>query len=244
MIRNTLIACIQTLFLIAWCHLAVAQSNIIGSGIFGDVGACKAVLAVDGTPNTNTGSTATTLTATLTTAGPSAIWVIDFRAFSGIPQTTAGVTSPHLTWLPVPGMTSAPVSDGSTHFQWQFYAIAAAPLTAETVTITFGTPPNSTTVVLYAVKGANIISPFDGTAGTTGTSTPPSITTTNANDFIGAALQDANNTGTPGSGWTLIASANGFFSERQIVSTTGTFSATITGDTIQTGIVSAIKRSC
>jgi Concanavalin A-like lectin/glucanases superfamily len=36
MIRKTAVACVQTLFLIAWCQIAVAQSNIIGGGVFGD----------------------------------------------------------------------------------------------------------------------------------------------------------------------------------------------------------------
>ncbi len=36
MLRKILPAVIQTLFLLAWCHLAVAQSNIIGGGVFGD----------------------------------------------------------------------------------------------------------------------------------------------------------------------------------------------------------------
>lgn len=247
MIRKLLAYCV----LVAVLAYAPVQAQMSGGQMFPGPGTahsagCAATLALDGTPAKNSGSGTTLAGLSLTTTGTSDVVVIDIRAFTI--AVTASVSSANLTWNVVPGTTTSGINDGSGHFQWQFYATKTSALTSEAITVTFSGLTTVNAAIVWAVSGANTSSPFDGNAGTTITSTAPSITTTNANDWVSGALQTAANSATAGSGWVIVDqfAFDSFLTERvtPVPSATGTFNATISGDTIQTGIVSAIKRSC
>lgn len=86
----------------------------------------------------------------------------------------------------------------------------------------------------FAVAGANTLAPFDGNSSlpaTTVTTTPPTGSTSNANDFVFAFLA-AGSTVTNGAGWIQIGDSSvGITAEYQIASATGSFTGNCSNNT-------------
>jgi hypothetical protein len=156
-------------------------------------------LGLDGSNSAYTsGSTINIPSFTTTYAGD----IIYVSVVESSGYTISSVTStPSLTWAQ---RASVPFSSGRHLETWYAVWSSSGPIT---ITITM-TGSSSSAAVAFAVSGANMTSPFDGTpSSNTGTSASAitSITTTNANDFIIGALGVQ---GTPslttGSGFTLV----------------------------------------
>ena len=116
-----------------------------------------------------------------------------------------------------------------------YYAknIAGAAAATNTVVVTFNQAPASPVDVrILEYKGVSTTSPLDVTAGNFGTSSSPnsgSKTTTAANELIFGADTAATGTTSPGSNFTSrIITAVGNIAEDQIVSATGSYSASAT----------------
>ena len=114
-----------------------------------------------------------------------------------------------------------------------YYAknIAAAAAGANTVTVTFSTAAAYPDIRILEYSGADPNNPVDVTAANTGNSTTSSsgsATTTNPTDLIFGANIVATMTSGPGSGFTqrLLTSPDGDIAEDQMVTATGSYSAT------------------
>ena len=104
------------------------------------------------------------------------------------------------------------------------------------------------TVIAWGVKNAvhssfsAALDPNGSLPATTTSNTPVVISTSNAADFVFAAYIDGSNAASPGSGWTQIDKFDFMIVEYQIVTTTlSNVSATISGDTIASGVGHAVK---
>jgi len=130
-----------------------------------------------------------------------------------------------------------------------FYAYSTGILTADTITVNFVGTSSFYSVVVFGINGVPSSSQLDSNGalpGTTNTaSTPLTLTTSNANDFLFACYsQSSNTTVTAGSGWTAIAAqANFQFCEYQIVTTTqSALAANLSSNTtIRNGMGDAVK---
>jgi hypothetical protein len=113
-----------------------------------------------------------------------------------------------------------------------YYAtnIVAAGAGSNTVTVTFNSNANSPDLRILEYAGVNTTNPIDGTGATIGTNSTSStsLTTTNANDLIFAANLVQTITTGPGTGFTsrVITQPDGDIAEDELVTTTGTHTAT------------------
>src|SRR5262252_893704 len=114
-----------------------------------------------------------------------------------------------------------------------YYAanIAAAAAGANTVTVTFTAPAPFPDIRLAEYRGIAATTPVDGAiagTGTSGTSSSGALVTTNASDLLVAANLVATLTSGAGAGFTsrMITVPDGDILEDQIVSTTGSYTAT------------------
>jgi hypothetical protein len=199
-------------------------------------------LALDGS-NTNS-DYSSSIQVTLSTTQPNDL--IYVSAVISTQQSFNYITSnPSLTWA-----TRTTVTYGGDRMQ-TWYAIMPS---SGSITITINLNGGSThwAVAAFAVAGADIASPFDGTAHTnTGSSgsASASITTSNANDFIIGVLGVQGNTPalTTGNGYTLVTTgvhsgARETSIEYQIASATGTYTPGYTFSSNDWGMIAdAIK---
>ena len=117
-----------------------------------------------------------------------------------------------------------------------YYAanIASAAANSNTVTVTFNVAAAYPDLRILEYSGAATSSPIDASGSGTGMSTTPTATlsskTTNANDLILAANYIATSTKAVGSGFTsrIVTSPNSDLVEDELVSATGTYTATST----------------
>jgi N,N-dimethylformamidase beta subunit-like protein/IPT/TIG domain-containing protein len=114
-----------------------------------------------------------------------------------------------------------------------YYAknIAGAAANGNTVTVRFSVPAAYPDIRILEYSGLDKSSPLDVTAAATGnsaTSNSGAATTTNANDLIFGANLVRTLTGAPGAGFIsrIITSPDGDIAEDQIVTATGSYSAT------------------
>ncbi|HEY2467587.1 MAG TPA: IPT/TIG domain-containing protein [Terracidiphilus sp.] len=128
-----------------------------------------------------------------------------------------------------------PTVASGTATQSIYYAknIAAAAAGANSVTVTFSAAAPYPDIRILEYKGADPNTPVDVTAasnGTIATSNSGSATTTNASDLIFGANYIASLTTSPGSGFTerILTSPDGDIAEDQMVTSTGSYSATAT----------------
>ena len=118
------------------------------------------------------------------------------------------------------------IAGGYSIYSEIFYAIASSALSSDSITVTWNSAPTHYAVLqVFGVSGANTASPFDPDAGLGdfATGAYPSVTTSNANDFIyGIELTAVTGSPTAGSGFTGIESGVGgtFASEYKVVSAT------------------------
>jgi len=114
-----------------------------------------------------------------------------------------------------------------------YYAknIVAAAAGSNTVTVTFSTAAVYPDIRVLEYSGADPNNPVDVTAANSGTGTSSSsgsVTTTNATDLLFGANTVTSVTSGPGSGYTnrVITSPDGDIAEDQVVTSTGSYSAT------------------
>jgi hypothetical protein len=185
-------------------------------------------IALDGSPTSGVNS-GSTITMTLTTSDTNDLLYLSVTENNGV--TVQNVTSSGLTWS---HRATATYSGSSGVRVETWYAICPA-TGSISITITLSSNSYSAAAVAYAIKGANIASPFDGSAvTTTGTGSPAtdSITTTNNNDFIiGAVGVNTNPSITvSGTSFNLISTKAATDNAREtsdqyrVVSSTGTYS--------------------
>jgi hypothetical protein len=172
-------------------------------------------IALDGTPVSGiiSGAAATTVVSgALTTTGSSdvVIALVGVNNASNSQVTVSSVAGAGLTWTKRAGQFFLD-SGNFDYIDYElWYATTTSPITAQAITATLTAASVGGVIQVFAVSGANTSTPFDPastsfkTNQTTTTDTPQTtITTTNANDFIFAAIFDGS--GTPTS-WTTQAS--------------------------------------
>lgn len=151
-----------------------------------------AALAIDGTGGTNgscSSGAGQTCAAAITTSSTNDILIAIYKNdFDGPAQVTSVSDTAGLTWTSRKVLTWASGNaDGET-----WYAVAPSTLTSDTVTVHYSSSTHAPRVVVFAVSGANTVTPFDANAslpdGTaqnaTTTSVANTISTSNANDLI------------------------------------------------------------
>lgn len=174
--------------------------------------------ALDGTG----GGTGTTSAAgTLTTAHTNDIIIAYVLGNADNPASTT-VSGGSLTWHQRACSASGPTC-GSTPVSQieEWYAIASSTLSSATITAA-NTGTTYLEVGVYGISGANTSSPFDGNASIPGSSatTPVTVSTSNANDFIACMERDSSTNPFPTSGWTNLHTGSFGFSQYQRPTTT------------------------
>jgi hypothetical protein len=196
------------------------------------------LITLDGSAAASGGS-ATSTTISITTSQPNDLILL---AVQNNDNVSVSVTSPHLTWT-----YTIPKGVGSTGL-WSAFSTGAL-TTPEVVTITFpGTESFWSNVIwgLNGVPSSGYFDPNGALPGLTSTTTPLTLTTSNANDFLFAAYADNSGAGiAPGTGWTLIPGSGGNFMGVIYKLVTATQSATPAavsgGTTIKNGVGHAVK---
>jgi hypothetical protein len=167
-----------------------------------------AALSIDGTAHGTTAG-ATTVSVTLTTSHANDVIIVFANGNGGA---ITGVTASGLTFTQRARSPSFP-------WMYEFYAIAASPLSSVSITTTQASSA-FLTVDAFGISGANTVSLFDGSV-VTGTIDPLSISTTNLNTMIiGGFRESGAQNPTQGSGYTRISGANFQLTEYKIVSGT------------------------
>jgi hypothetical protein len=122
---------------------------------------------------------------------------------------------------------------------YEYYAISAAVLTADTITVTANLPGTTGTIYAFAISGANTATPFDphgGIPATVSASSSPfnlAITTSNANDMIIGAIQGSSTAFAVAAPNTVVSTFNYATAaisavEYDIVGSTGTYTVSFT----------------
>ena len=177
-------------------------------------------LAIDGTPAVQYAGTASSWSLSLTTTQPGDLIVAECESNGG------PITSISSTNLGSFTQQNHAGSGGTAQDRW--WAVAASPLTAESITF-HSTTSSFFSAVVYAISGANTSAPWDS-GKTNGTTDPLSITTHEPNAMVlGAYRMSSTVSPTAGSGYTPLASGNSgyFLSEYAVKASIGTYSVTI-----------------
>ena len=148
-------------------------------------------------------------------------------------DTTAAVSSVVDSSGNAYALAVGPTKVSGTLSQSIYYAknIASAAAGANTVTVTFTTAAFAADIRILEYKGADPNSPVDVTAASTGngtTSSSGAVLTTNSADLLFGANIVTSITSRAGTGFTkrLLTSPDGDIAEDQMVTTTGSYSAT------------------
>jgi len=183
--------------------------------------------ALDGKGYTTQGTPAATIAATLSTISPEDVVIAIVsgqNTATGTFETPSASDSAALNWHARSTLQEVAAAGGYSFFTEIFYAVAASPLSSDSITITWNSAPTHYAVLqVFGVSGANTASPFDPHAGLPNFATGAyaSVTTSNANDFIyGFEATAVTASPTAGSGFTGIESGVGgaFASEYKTVS--------------------------
>lgn len=202
------------------------------------VAAASNLITLDGSV-ANTGS-GTTSTPSLTTTKTNDYIVLCIQVNgSGVSTIT---DTAGLTWTQV-----SLVSSGGNSYVYR--AFSSGILTSNVITITFTGSSAFFSTVTFALNGTLGASALDvnGTLpGTTTTSTPLTLTTSNANDLLFAsyALNTGTGTADTGNGWTLVPGSGGNFMAveyKLVTATQSAFSAGLATGTIKNGIGHAVR---
>ncbi len=204
-------------------------------------------LALDGSVN-GTIAAGSSGSVSLTTANTNDVIIVSVITANG---TTASVSdAAGLTW-------TQRLLATNTANTYEFYAISANALSADSITVTLSATDNAV-IVAFGVSGASTSSPFDGngtTATGSGTAVSGSYTTANNGDFlIGiVGVYNATDTITAGSGFTIIQQTNiaktrgklraTLGDEYEVLSTTGsqTVSATLSASNSWMLLIDAVS---
>jgi hypothetical protein len=148
-------------------------------------------------------------------------------------DTTARVASVTDTKGNAYQLAVGPTVSFGTLTQSIYYArnITAAAAGANAVTVSFTLAANYPDIRVLEYSGLDTLSPVDGTAGATGTTTTsstPAVVTTHASDLLFAANTVATWTAGAGSGWRnrMITTPDADIAEDRLVSSAGSYSAT------------------
>jgi hypothetical protein len=190
-------------------------------------------LAIDGTAKYQ-GACATTCTVALTTGTTNDVIYLIFT--SVVTPTTNPPTVTDAASLSWSLRTSVANTGGIMYSYW---AISAAALTADTITVTATEAGTTATIYAFGISGANTASPFDphsGIPATVGAASTPfnlAITTSNANDMIIGAIQGSSTAfavAAPNTAVDAFNFATAAISavEDDIVSSTGTYTVSFT----------------
>lgn len=190
----------------------------------------------DGTALNSSGSGTTIAQALTTTAGGEVIFAIvaTYAISSVAAPTVTGMSGGGLSWTKRFSSGSTAVFGTTQHINIDvWYAVAASPLSAQTITATLsGSPNNGSELLVFGLAGANTSSIFDTNgslpakaAGTASGARPQvtGVSTSNANDLIigVCAMNVSAAVNHPGAGYTDLSNDGGFFdSQYQIVSAT------------------------
>ncbi len=121
-----------------------------------------ATLSIDGTPNTNTATGASTITVPLTTSLTNDIIVVDVHnevpTSNGAGVTVQSVTAPGLTFAERSSMSEAGTEYTEYDDLERWWALATSTFSG-TITVTFNAAIDDASVVAYGVHGANTSSP-------------------------------------------------------------------------------------
>lgn len=187
------------------------------------------VLALDGNSGGINNSTGT-LVAALTTVNGSGVIVVGVITNGSVSTITAsGLTFTKRGTTVVTG--TANVEQWTASYTTNF---------SGNITVTMATAV-FTTVNAWGVSGTKSSSFFDAGGPATSTTTNPSITTTNANDFI-YAVMTSGGSASAAAPWILLSGANFGLFMYQIVSATGTYTPAESVGASSGGIVDALQR--
>lgn len=134
------------------------------------------------------------------------------------------------------------LSNGDQVFMW------TAPYATNfsgSITITFALGSPFSVLSVMGISDAKSSSPNDAGGPVNNTSSAPSMTTLNANDCVIAFFETNGVSASPGSGWTASPGSNStnfVFMEYQFVTSTGTFTATMSAGTIAGGTITGIQK--
>jgi hypothetical protein len=163
-------------------------------------------LALDGS-GFNGGFSGSTASVTLTTGSSPDVIIVFAKAEISSPPTVSSVTASGLTFY-----HRASITYSNFHNVEEWYAVASGNLSSVSITVTFSGTQNYGVVLAFGISGANTgncssggVTCFDPNVSlpATSASSTPSVTTTNANDFIFGGLATGNNAGA-GTGFTCI----------------------------------------
>lgn len=171
-----------------------------------------AVTALDGSAQ-GTWSAGTTFTVTLTTTSTNDVIIVNVASNTNAPSSVTDAAG--LTW-------NLRTSVTNTNFIHEYYATSSGTLTGDVITINYGAAPSYAAATAFGISGANTSSPFDANAALPGTSTSgnPTITTSNANDFLFCLYRGDNITLGPTTPFIGIIDNNYQMSEYEVVSAT------------------------
>ena len=113
-----------------------------------------ASMAIDGSVTTNT-TTGNAYVVSLTTTQSNDVIIVMSYSFSSAGNVSSISDTTGLTWH----KRQAGATGGSLDYD-EWYAIAASPLSADSITITYGAAPNER-VAAFGISGANTSVPFD-----------------------------------------------------------------------------------
>jgi hypothetical protein len=148
-------------------------------------------------------------------------WFDTTSTISSVTDSSGNVYTPAAT----------PITLSGTGTQAIYYAKNIAAAATNTMTVTFNHSVSFPDMRIVEYAGASITAPIDVTASNTGTGSTSSsgpLTTSNAKDMLFAANYVATSTISPGAGFTsrIITSPDGDIVEDQLVTATGTYTAT------------------
>jgi hypothetical protein len=173
---------------------------------------------------------ATTGNVTVTAGNALIVGVLGFNIGGG--QTASASDTLGNTWNTAVGPFQGTIA-GSTSLMYVFYVKKLNASGTTAVTITFSAASNNIRVHCHEVSGLDQTSPFDQMNTNTATSaamTSGNVTTLFANEFLYGYGADNSGNPTTGVGWTPGITEGSELDEWQIVSATGTYAATYTGD--------------
>lgn len=156
-------------------------------------------LTIDGTTYNNCNSVQI-CKVTLTTSEANDVIILTSYETSSSIHISSISDSAGLTWLD--RKTLANSGQGGTTEEW--YAIAANPLSSDTITVTYSSSSTTAGITAFGIAGANTASPFDSNLASpvtnTGSSSSPSvsITTHNSPDIIIGVVSCLGTTGSHG----------------------------------------------
>jgi hypothetical protein len=204
--------------------------NILAGGTNSNPSTSSSLIAIDGSDFSHNTDNSSSLVTTISTAQSPDVIIVLGSVLTGTQVIPHVKDAARLTWI---ARTTSPIFNVAYHAElFEYYAIAATPLSVDSVNVSINLAQNFS-VKVFGISGANTNSPFDpglpAPAQRAGTTNPSvSVTTSNPNDMIlGLAFVSGAPTISAGTGFSCIGTscashANNpvAFGEYQVVSST------------------------